>query len=219
MESAPSTAPTAISFPPMLPAPKMSVSMMKAKHTVSAGIFQVAVCLREVHGEGGLTMASLQMGNALPTYSEYGIGYASEKAPTTAGWLYPVYEELWNYGIPQELKHFARAIRGLETPIVTGEHDNLCGLRVSRHFAEILRLAEKLFSVNVRLMLDIGFFEFCLPGKTNAIRIEDSPGSFGDLQRQTTSRGVVSSPSGVQSRPQSSGCGPPPAPSAHHGSP
>jgi myo-inositol 2-dehydrogenase/D-chiro-inositol 1-dehydrogenase len=79
----------------------------------------------EVYGEGGLTMASLQMGNALPTYSEYGIGYASEKAPTTAGWLYPVYEELWNYGSPQELKHFARAIRGLETPIITGEHGRI----------------------------------------------------------------------------------------------
>ena len=55
----------------------------------------------EVYGEGGLTIANLQMGNALPTYSEYGFGYAVEKAPTTTGWSYPVFEELWNYGFPQ----------------------------------------------------------------------------------------------------------------------
>jgi len=75
----------------------------------------------EVYGEGGLTIANLQMGNALPTYSEYGFGYAVEKAPTTTGWSYPVFEELWNYGFPQEMRHFARAVRGLEAPQATGE--------------------------------------------------------------------------------------------------
>ncbi|AXC14147.1 Myo-inositol 2-dehydrogenase [Acidisarcina polymorpha] len=75
----------------------------------------------EIYGEGGLTIANLHMGNALPTYSEYGFGYAVEKAPTTTGWTYPVFEELWNYGFPQEMRHFARAIRGLESPQATGE--------------------------------------------------------------------------------------------------
>jgi myo-inositol 2-dehydrogenase / D-chiro-inositol 1-dehydrogenase len=75
----------------------------------------------EVYGEGGLSIANLQMGNALPTYSEYGFGYAVEKAPTTTGWSYPVFEELWNYGFPQEMRHFARAIRGLEAPLTSGE--------------------------------------------------------------------------------------------------
>jgi predicted dehydrogenase len=32
----------------------------------------------EVYGEGGVTYADLHMGNALPTYSEYGYGYAVE---------------------------------------------------------------------------------------------------------------------------------------------
>ena len=50
-----------------------------------------------------------------------GYGYAVEKAPTTKGWSYPVYEELWNYGFPQEMHHFARCARGKETPIATGE--------------------------------------------------------------------------------------------------
>jgi predicted dehydrogenase len=75
----------------------------------------------EVYGEGGLTIANLHMGNALPTFSQYGFGYAVEKAPTTTGWTYPVFEELWNYGFPQEMRHFARAIRGLEAPQATGE--------------------------------------------------------------------------------------------------
>jgi myo-inositol 2-dehydrogenase/D-chiro-inositol 1-dehydrogenase len=75
----------------------------------------------EIYGEGGLTIANLHTGNALQTYSEYGFGYAVEKAPTTKGWTYPVFEELWNYGFPQEMRHFARAIRGLESAQSTGE--------------------------------------------------------------------------------------------------
>ncbi len=75
----------------------------------------------EVYGEGGVTYADLHMGNALPTYSEYGFGYAVEKAPSTQGWSYPVFEEHWNYGIPQEMRHFARCVRGKETLQATGE--------------------------------------------------------------------------------------------------
>ena len=75
----------------------------------------------EVYGEGGVTYANLHMGNALPTYSEYGYGYAVEKAPSTKGWTHPVFEELWNYGFPQEMHHFARCVRGKEQPLATGE--------------------------------------------------------------------------------------------------
>jgi len=75
----------------------------------------------EIYGEGGVTYADLHMGNALPTYSEYGYGYAVEKAPTTKGWTYPVFEELWNYGFPQEMCHFARCVRGKEEPQATGD--------------------------------------------------------------------------------------------------
>jgi myo-inositol 2-dehydrogenase/D-chiro-inositol 1-dehydrogenase len=75
----------------------------------------------EVYGEGGVRYANLHMGNALPTYREYGFGYAVEKAPATKGWTYPVFEELWNYGFPQEMRHFARCVRGREAPQATGE--------------------------------------------------------------------------------------------------
>jgi len=75
----------------------------------------------EVYGDSGVTYANLHMGNALPTYSENGYGYAVEKAPTTKGWSYPVFEELWNYGFPQEMTHFARCVRGKDVPQATGE--------------------------------------------------------------------------------------------------
>jgi len=75
----------------------------------------------EVFGGAGVTYANLHMGNALQTFSENGYGYAVEKAPTTKGWSYPVFEELWNYGTPQELTHVARCVRGKETPQSTGE--------------------------------------------------------------------------------------------------
>jgi myo-inositol 2-dehydrogenase/D-chiro-inositol 1-dehydrogenase len=75
----------------------------------------------EVYGVDGVTYADLHMGNALPTYSEHGYGYAVEKAPSTRGWTWPVFEELWNYGFPQEMRHFARCVRGREEPKATGE--------------------------------------------------------------------------------------------------
>jgi predicted dehydrogenase len=75
----------------------------------------------EVFGAKGQTYADMLMGNALPTYSEVGFGYAVEKASSTKGWTYPVFEEHWNYGFPQEMRHFARCVRGKETPISDGD--------------------------------------------------------------------------------------------------
>lgn len=75
----------------------------------------------EIFGAHGQTYADMLMGNALPTYSEVGYGYAVEKAASTKGWSWPVFEEHWNYGFPQEMRHFARCVRGKETPISDGE--------------------------------------------------------------------------------------------------
>ena len=75
----------------------------------------------EVFGDKGETYADMLMGNALTTYSETGFGYAVEKASSTKGWSFPVFEEHWNYGFPQEMRHFARCVRGKETPISDGE--------------------------------------------------------------------------------------------------
>lgn len=76
----------------------------------------------EIYGSEGVTYANLLQGNALITYSEIGYGYAVEKAPSTQGWTFTIYEEAWNYGFPQEFSHFLDCVRDKERPpLVTGE--------------------------------------------------------------------------------------------------
>ena len=75
----------------------------------------------EIHGSRGVTYADLHHGTALETFSEVGYGYAVEKASTTKGWTFTVFEENWNYGFPQEMSHFMDCIRGGIRPEVTGE--------------------------------------------------------------------------------------------------
>ncbi|NLE59885.1 MAG: Gfo/Idh/MocA family oxidoreductase [Planctomycetes bacterium] len=75
----------------------------------------------EIYGSGGFTRADLLRGNALLTYSEPGYGYAVEKAATTQGYTFTMFEEIWNYGFPQEMAHFCRCVRGSERPVETGE--------------------------------------------------------------------------------------------------
>jgi predicted dehydrogenase len=69
----------------------------------------------EVFGSEGQAYADILYGNALRAYSKKGYGYAVEKAGTTAGWSFPIYEEIWNYGFPQEMRHFVDCVRkGIE---------------------------------------------------------------------------------------------------------
>ena len=64
----------------------------------------------EVYGTGGVVYADLFMGNAAISYSKSGYGYAMEKADTTIGWSFTVFEEVFNQGYPHELKHFIECI-------------------------------------------------------------------------------------------------------------
>jgi predicted dehydrogenase len=75
----------------------------------------------EIHGTRGVTYADLLHGNALETFSEVGYGYAVEKAPDTRGWTFTMFEELWNYGFPQEMEHFINCVRDDQQPLETGE--------------------------------------------------------------------------------------------------
>jgi predicted dehydrogenase len=75
----------------------------------------------EICGSGGFTRADLLRGSALLTYSEPGYGYAVEKAATTQGYTFTMFEEIWNYGFPQEMAHFIRCVQGKETPVEAGE--------------------------------------------------------------------------------------------------
>jgi predicted dehydrogenase len=75
----------------------------------------------EIYGSAGFTRADLLRGSALLTYSEPGYGYAVEKAATTKGYTFTMFEEIWNYGFPQEMAHFVRCVQGKDNPIETGE--------------------------------------------------------------------------------------------------
>jgi predicted dehydrogenase len=75
----------------------------------------------EVYGTGGVVYADLFMGNAAISYSKNGYGYAMEKADTTIGWSFTVFEEAFNQGYPHELKHFIECVQQNKQPFVTGE--------------------------------------------------------------------------------------------------
>ncbi len=75
----------------------------------------------EVHGSEGVAYADVLQGNSIQTYSTKGVGYAVEKAGSTVGWSFTMYEEIWNYGFPQELAHFVDCVKNDKQPQVTGE--------------------------------------------------------------------------------------------------
>ena len=75
----------------------------------------------EVYGTKGVSFADLFRGNSASTYSEEGYNYAAEKAGTTQGWTYTIFEEVFNQGYPHELQHFIKCVREDQQPLVTGE--------------------------------------------------------------------------------------------------
>lgn len=75
----------------------------------------------EVYGSAGVAYADLLHGNSIETYSATGYDYAVEKAGTTRGWSFTIYEEAWNYGFHAEMAHFVDCVQNNKTPLVTGE--------------------------------------------------------------------------------------------------
>lgn len=75
----------------------------------------------EIHGSEGVAYADVLQGNSIQTYSSKGVGYAVEKAGNTVGWSFTMYEEIWNYGFPQEFAHFVDCVNNDKEPLVTGE--------------------------------------------------------------------------------------------------
>jgi predicted dehydrogenase len=75
----------------------------------------------EVYGSQGVAFADLLRGNSIHTYSSAGYDYAVEKAGSTAGWSFTIYEEAWNYGFPQEMAHFVDCVQNDKQPLETGE--------------------------------------------------------------------------------------------------
>ncbi|MCX7871992.1 MAG: Gfo/Idh/MocA family oxidoreductase [Verrucomicrobiae bacterium] len=75
----------------------------------------------EVYGTGGVVYADLFIGNSALTYSQSGYDYAMEKAASTRGWSFTVFEEVFNQGYPHELQHFIKCVQHNEEPCVSGE--------------------------------------------------------------------------------------------------
>jgi len=75
----------------------------------------------EIHGSEGVAYADVLQGNSIQAYSKKGVGYAVEKAGNTVGWSFTMYEEIWNYGFPQEFAHFVDCVKNDKKPAVTGE--------------------------------------------------------------------------------------------------
>jgi predicted dehydrogenase len=60
-------------------------------------------------------------GNSARTYSVDGYDYASEKAGSSKGWSFTIFEEAFNQGFPHELIHFVSCVREDKMPLVTGD--------------------------------------------------------------------------------------------------
>ena len=113
----------------------------------------------EVYGDGGVTYADLFMGNASTTYSVNGYGYAMEKAGSTKGWSFTIFEEAFNQGYPHELRHFIECVREGKTPLVTAE-DGKAVLEIIYAAYESARTGKKVmlpFAPKVTKPIDLWF--------------------------------------------------------------
>lgn len=111
----------------------------------------------EVYGTGGVIYADLFIGNSALTYSEAGYGYAMEKAGSTKGWSFTVFEEAFNQGYPQELKHFIECVREDKIPFVTAD-DGRAVLEIMMAAYQSARIGQKVklpFEVKVAKPIDL----------------------------------------------------------------
>ncbi|TKJ22253.1 MAG: oxidoreductase [Promethearchaeota archaeon Loki_b32] len=76
----------------------------------------------ELFGTEGQIKAAPTFSNLISVYSEKGYGYAVEKASTTKGWTFPVPEESWSFGYPQEINHFIDCIINNKASLTDGNY-------------------------------------------------------------------------------------------------
>ena len=74
----------------------------------------------EVYGPKGRLTADLERGPAISMYRAPAGESAADAGATRSGWQYPLYEDAWQFGFPQELQHFVDVCEGRELPRSTG---------------------------------------------------------------------------------------------------
>lgn len=82
----------------------------------------------DIQGSAGTCHGDMMAQSSLFAYSDVGYGYSVEKG-TTTGYSYAIAEEYYNYGMPQEMKHFVECILNDREPMETGL-DGRVGLEV-----------------------------------------------------------------------------------------
>ncbi|MCK4379808.1 MAG: gfo/Idh/MocA family oxidoreductase, partial [Candidatus Lokiarchaeota archaeon] len=92
----------------------------------------------ELFGTKGQIKAAPTFSNLISVYSEKGYGYAVEKASTTKGWTFPVPEESWSFGYPQEIKNFIDCTIHNQTPLTDGKY----GLKILKIVEAMYKSAE-----------------------------------------------------------------------------
>jgi len=80
----------------------------------------------ELYGTDGQIIVDPSRNNLCVVYSEKSYGYVVEKAGSTKGWSFPVPEEAWVFGYPQEIKQFTKCILENKKPLTDGAY----GLKV-----------------------------------------------------------------------------------------
>ncbi len=75
----------------------------------------------EVQGTEGVAFCDLVYGSALRVFTATGLGYAVEKAETTKGWSFVIYQEEEMYGYPGELADILDALIKNKAPKETPE--------------------------------------------------------------------------------------------------
>jgi len=102
----------------------------------------------ELFGTNGQIKVAPTFNNLISVYSEKGYGYAVEKASTTAGWTFPVPAEAWNFGYPQEIKHFMDCIKNKEDPLTDGAYGQ-----------KILQIVEAMYhSADERKIVEVVYY-------------------------------------------------------------
>ncbi len=100
----------------------------------------------ELYGTNGQVIVDPCRMTPLNVYSETGYGYVVEKASSTSGWTYPVPDEAYTFGYPQEIAHFMDCIQCDKKPLTPGSY----GLKILQIVESMYKSAKsgKIESVN-----------------------------------------------------------------------